>query len=217
MGESPWKFESSRPHQTVPQGNQISPLSGLPVKNGAVLRGFADWCFQGEARDTLQAQYPSQTNAEFSVPKNPASLPVVGMIGSQASKPNWRSSSTPGDGHFADQQGAARQATRLAAIGDGFDASYPSTPSSLLAGAAKRMPIEVGQMIAKASHKIGHRRTSFNCRLKRSDHRRGFLDGSPDAHIGCAAAQIAAHRVVDGSVIGRRVVSQQSSRRHDLA
>ena len=38
MGESPWKFESSRPHQTVFRQNEFSPSGGQSARSGAVLR-----------------------------------------------------------------------------------------------------------------------------------------------------------------------------------
>ena len=47
--------------------------------------------------------------------------------------------------------------------------------------------------------------------------RGGVVDGCPYAHVGGAAAQIAAHRLVDLRVGGVGVAAQQGDRRHDLA
>ena len=73
MGESPWKFESSRPHQTIRQETPISPPGDLCPENRAVLRGFAGQQDHGDARDTFRPQQFSRKNAGFSVPENPAS------------------------------------------------------------------------------------------------------------------------------------------------
>ncbi len=47
------KFESSRGHQSVGQGNRFSPPGGLRLWNGAVPRGLTAHRNPGEARDAL--------------------------------------------------------------------------------------------------------------------------------------------------------------------
>ena len=67
MGESPWKFESSWPHQTVLQADIISPSGTWPAQSGVVLRALAALKFCTEARDALQARNFANKIAGFSV------------------------------------------------------------------------------------------------------------------------------------------------------
>ena len=63
MGESPWKFESSRPHQTVPCKTWFSPSGAPCLRSGAVPQGLAAHPDSGEARDCRSIGFTGRKGA----------------------------------------------------------------------------------------------------------------------------------------------------------